>query len=105
MPQYRFPLKSYHYRPQGKRTVGRPKKRWREQLQLWRRNEPNGPTLVVVVDDDDEIKISSTLTHIGVKMGVLSCSNLTADNLATLFTVRSCLNKLSWKHAVVLLNK
>jgi len=32
MPQNRIPLKSYHYRPQGKRTVGRPKKRWREQL-------------------------------------------------------------------------
>ena len=29
MPQNRIPLKSYHYRPQGRRTVGRPKKRWR----------------------------------------------------------------------------
>jgi hypothetical protein len=26
------PLKSYHYRPQGRRTIGRPKKSWREQL-------------------------------------------------------------------------
>jgi hypothetical protein len=32
MPPNRIPLKSYHYRPQGRRTVGRPKKRWREQL-------------------------------------------------------------------------
>ena len=32
MPQNRIPLKSYHYRPQGRRTIGRPKKRWREQL-------------------------------------------------------------------------
>jgi hypothetical protein len=32
MPQNRIPLKSYHYTPQGKRTIGRPKKRWREQL-------------------------------------------------------------------------
>jgi hypothetical protein len=32
MPQHRIPLKSHHYSPQGKRTVGRPKKRWREQL-------------------------------------------------------------------------
>jgi len=32
IPQNRIPLKSYHYRPQGKRTIGRPKKRWREQL-------------------------------------------------------------------------
>ena len=30
MPQNRIPFKSYHYRPQGKRTTGRPKKRWRE---------------------------------------------------------------------------
>ena len=26
------PFKSYRYRPQGRRTVGRPKKRWTEQL-------------------------------------------------------------------------
>ena len=32
MPQNRIPLKSYHYRPQGRRTIGSPKKRWREQL-------------------------------------------------------------------------
>jgi len=32
MPQNRIPLKSYRYRPRGKRTIGRPKKRWREQL-------------------------------------------------------------------------
>ena len=32
MPQNRIPLKSYHYRPQGRRTFRRPKKRWREQL-------------------------------------------------------------------------
>ena len=32
MPQNRIPLKSYHYRPQGRRKIGRPKKRWRDQL-------------------------------------------------------------------------
>jgi hypothetical protein len=32
MPQNRIPLKSYRYSPQEKRTIGRPKKRWREQL-------------------------------------------------------------------------
>jgi hypothetical protein len=26
MPKSRIPLKSYHYRPQGRRTIGRPKK-------------------------------------------------------------------------------
>jgi len=32
IPQNWIPLKSYHYRTQGRRTIGRPKKRWREQL-------------------------------------------------------------------------
>jgi len=32
MPQNRIRLKSYRYRPQGRRTIGRPKKSWREQL-------------------------------------------------------------------------
>jgi len=30
MPQNRIPLKAYRYSPQGKRKIGRPKKRWRE---------------------------------------------------------------------------
>ena len=29
MPQNRIPLKSYNYRPQGRRSIGRPKKLWR----------------------------------------------------------------------------
>ena len=32
MPHNRILLKSYHYGPQGRRTIGRPKKLWREQL-------------------------------------------------------------------------
>jgi hypothetical protein len=32
MPQNRILLKSFHYSPQRKRTIGRPKKRWRVQL-------------------------------------------------------------------------
>ena len=32
MPQNRIRLKSYHYRPQGRRTIGGPKKCWRERL-------------------------------------------------------------------------
>jgi hypothetical protein len=51
MPQNRIPLKSYLYSPHGKRTIGRPKKRWREQLELWRWNGPNGPTMDVYDDD------------------------------------------------------
>jgi len=58
MPQDRIPLKSYHYRPHGRRTIGRPKKRWREQLYLWRRNGSKGPILDVYDDDDDDIEPS-----------------------------------------------
>ena len=32
MSQNRIALKSYHHRPQGRRTIGRPKNRLREQL-------------------------------------------------------------------------
>jgi len=32
MPQNQIPLKSYHYRPQGRRAIGRLKKCWRQQL-------------------------------------------------------------------------
>ena len=32
MPQNRIPLKSYHTIPQERSAIGRPKKRWREQL-------------------------------------------------------------------------
>jgi len=38
--------------PQGRRTIVRPKKRWREQLYLWRRNGSKGPILDVYDDDD-----------------------------------------------------
>jgi hypothetical protein len=34
MPLNRVPSKSYHYRPQGRRTFGRPKKRWRAVVTL-----------------------------------------------------------------------
>jgi hypothetical protein len=32
MSQNRITFKTYRYRSQGRRTIGRPKKRWREQL-------------------------------------------------------------------------
>jgi hypothetical protein len=50
MPPNRIPLKSYHYRPQGRRTIGRPKKSWREHLQLWRRNGSKEPIFDVYDD-------------------------------------------------------
>jgi len=32
MPQNQIPLQAYHYRPQRRRKIGRPKKHWRKQL-------------------------------------------------------------------------
>ena len=49
-------IAEFDYRPQGKRTIGRPKKRWREQLQLLRRNGRKGPIIDVYDDDDSGIQ-------------------------------------------------
>ena len=46
------PLKSYYYRPKGRRTIGRPKKLRREQLLLRRRNRSKGPILDDYDNDD-----------------------------------------------------
>jgi len=61
MPQNRIPLKSYHYWLKGRTTIGRPKKRWREQLWLWTRNGSKGPILDVY-DDDDDISLEPVLS-------------------------------------------
>ena len=53
MQQKRIPLKSYHYRPQGRRTIGRQKKRWREQLHLRRRDGSKGPFFDVYDNNND----------------------------------------------------
>ena len=62
MPQNQIPLKSYHYRPQARRTIGRPKKRCRDQLLLWRRNGSKGPILDVY-DDEQYFKLIGTLKY------------------------------------------
>jgi len=72
MPQNRIPLKSYHYRPQGRRTTGRPKKRWREQLQIWRRNGSKGP-IFDVYDDDDLQLLTSGIFRLFIKAMVSDC--------------------------------
>ncbi|PSN31081.1 hypothetical protein C0J52_25365 [Blattella germanica] len=32
MPYNRLPQRIYHYRPDGRRDIGRPRKRWKDQL-------------------------------------------------------------------------
>jgi len=53
------PLKSYHYRPQFMRTIGRTKKRWSKQLQLSRRTGSKGPILVISNNDDGSNSLPS----------------------------------------------
>jgi len=65
IPQNRIPLKSYFYRPQGRRTIGRPKKRWREHLKLWRRNGSKGPMLDVYDDEGCSTILASVWKRIG----------------------------------------
>ena len=56
MPQNRIPLKSYHYRPQARRTIGRQKKRWRDSCNSGDGTDQTGPILDVYDDDDDELE-------------------------------------------------
>jgi len=57
------PLKSHHYRPQGRRTIGRPTKRWCEQLQLRRWNGSKGPILNDYDNDDGGNSLPSFFSH------------------------------------------
>ncbi|PSN42255.1 hypothetical protein C0J52_20422 [Blattella germanica] len=34
MPYNRLPQRIFHYRPDGRREIGRPRKRWKDQLSL-----------------------------------------------------------------------
>jgi len=57
------PLKSYHYRPQVRRTIGRLEKLWREQLQLRRWNGSKGPILDDYDNDDGGKSLPSFFSH------------------------------------------
>ena len=87
MPQNRIPLKSYHYRPQGRRTIGRSKKRWREQLLLWRRNGSKGPILDVY---DDDLKFCSLKLH--DKLRVSQSDRARPDPSCNLQIFKRCLS-------------
>jgi hypothetical protein len=52
MPQNRIPLKSFHYSPQGKRTIGRKKNDGESNCNSGDGMGLNGPTLDVYDDDD-----------------------------------------------------
>ena len=53
MDTNRIPKQALQYRPKGRRNIGRPKKRWRDQLTLRIKEEETGLTLQEHDDDDD----------------------------------------------------
>jgi len=60
MDTNRIPKQALRYRPKGRRYIGRPKKRWRDQLNL-RINQQETCLTPQEHDDDDEIKHIFTL--------------------------------------------
>ena len=54
MPQNQIPLKSYHYRPQGRRTIGRPRNVGENSCNSGDGTDQTGPILDVYDDDDDD---------------------------------------------------
>jgi len=54
MDTNRIPKQALQYRPKGRRNIGRPKKRWRDQLTLRIKEEETGLTLQEHDDDDDD---------------------------------------------------
>jgi hypothetical protein len=56
METKRMPRQALKYRPEGRRNIGRPKKRWRDQLTLRTKGQGTHLTLNEHDDDDDENK-------------------------------------------------
>jgi hypothetical protein len=54
MDTNRIPKQALHYRPQGQRNIGRPRKRWRDQLHRGVKEQETRLTLHEHDDDDDD---------------------------------------------------
>jgi len=48
---HRLPKQALQYKPKGRRNIGRPRKKWRDQLHL----EDQGTCVTLQEHDDDEI--------------------------------------------------
>ena len=56
MDTNRLPRQTLKYRPEGRGNIGRPKKRWRDQLTLRTKEQGTHLNLNEHDDDDDENK-------------------------------------------------
>ena len=50
---HRLPKQTLQYKPKGRRNIGRPRKRWRDQLHLEDQGTGNTPNPSGTDDDDD----------------------------------------------------
>jgi len=55
MDTNRLTKQALQYKPKGRRNIGRPRKRWRDQLHLEDQGTGNTPTLHEHDDDDDDL--------------------------------------------------
>ena len=60
MDTNRLPKQAQQYKPKGRRSIGRPKKRWRDQLHLRIKEQETRLTLQEHDGDDDEINSDQT---------------------------------------------
>jgi len=54
MDRDRIPKQALRYRPKGRRNIGRPKKRWRDQIHFEYKEQGTHLTLNEHDDDDDD---------------------------------------------------
>jgi hypothetical protein len=63
MDKNRLPRRALHYRPNGQRNIGRPRKRWADQIHLEDYVTGNTPNPLFEHDDDDDILCTSLSLH------------------------------------------
>ena len=57
MDTNRIPKQATKYRPKGRKNIGRPKKRWRDQLDFEDQGTGNTPNRHEHDDDDDDLLV------------------------------------------------